>query len=111
MRHGKSRTVPYRTDSEAYREPYRGETITIYRPTEYRDTLNNNSTWYDRGGSQYEELEDNMRDLEGIVSAEQAEETMDEPEERTTDEAGEEAVDMTGQGAEILHGYSIETAE
>ncbi|KAH3809974.1 hypothetical protein DPMN_138356 [Dreissena polymorpha] len=32
--------MPYRTDSEAYREPYRGETITIYRPTEYRDTLN-----------------------------------------------------------------------
>ncbi|KAH3808012.1 hypothetical protein DPMN_136360 [Dreissena polymorpha] len=31
--------MPYRTDSEAYREPYRGETITIYRPTEYRDTL------------------------------------------------------------------------
>ncbi|KAH3723680.1 hypothetical protein DPMN_049514 [Dreissena polymorpha] len=26
-------------DSEAYREPYRGETITIYRPPEYRDTL------------------------------------------------------------------------
>ncbi|KAH3835653.1 hypothetical protein DPMN_109011 [Dreissena polymorpha] len=29
--------MTYRTDSEAYREPYRGETITIYRPTEYRD--------------------------------------------------------------------------
>ncbi|KAH3822129.1 hypothetical protein DPMN_123899 [Dreissena polymorpha] len=39
MRHRKCRTVPYRSDSEAYREPYRGETITIYHPTEYRDTL------------------------------------------------------------------------
>ena len=32
--------VPYHTHSKAYHAPYWEETITIYRPTEYRDTLN-----------------------------------------------------------------------
>ncbi|KAH3779987.1 hypothetical protein DPMN_157796 [Dreissena polymorpha] len=57
--------------------------------------------------SQNEEHEENLRDLVGNISAEQTEETIDEPEERTTDETGEDAADRTGQGAEVLHENSI----
>ncbi|KAH3814113.1 hypothetical protein DPMN_142602 [Dreissena polymorpha] len=61
--------------------------------------------------SRTEALEENPIDSVGIISAEQTEETFDEPEDITNDKADEEAADMTGQGAEVLHDNIIEDAE